>query len=221
MEPQVANSIDDIEARIQEEESIIKDYQCPVCMNLMVAPKNEPRIWTGCGHEFCSQCCRSLTACALCRHARDAVCPTVPAFRTRRKIETFKVKCKHQDYGCTEVCAISEISKHEEQCSLAPSTCKHCSKLVPKSDIGLHQAVCGEMITKCPGSAYGCQVELPVKELPVHLKKCRKELKHNVSSMASCRFFVTGHCKRGKSRCRFRHSYTATCVPSISVKRAG
>eukprot|EP01017_Pseudomicrothorax_dubius_P021610 TRINITY_DN23259_c0_g1_i1.p1 TRINITY_DN23259_c0_g1~~TRINITY_DN23259_c0_g1_i1.p1 ORF type:complete len:112 (+),score=15.70 TRINITY_DN23259_c0_g1_i1:141-476(+) len=90
----------------QEAEEIVKQFLCPVCLQIVnVAHKNPPIASNTCPHFFCNSCftqieiTRGSPVCPIC-------CAIVAKAEMRRRhpqlvniLETFSVRCRNAEKG--------------------------------------------------------------------------------------------------------------------------
>jgi E3 ubiquitin-protein ligase SIAH1 len=117
------------------DETLLKDLECPVCMEYMVPPI---KLCSN-GHNICSKCRESVTCCPTCRgeflKTRNVVLENI--------VRTQKYPCANRQGGCFELFSIEHIAKHHAGCGYGKIKCpynliKMCSWNGLKSDLKEH-----------------------------------------------------------------------------------
>jgi E3 ubiquitin-protein ligase SIAH1 len=117
------------------EDDLLKDLECPVCMEYMVPPiqlcKN--------GHNTCSKCRESVQRCPTCR-AEFLETRNVALENFARRL---KYPCDNRQSGCLDRFSIEHIAEHHTVCAYRKLKCpfqinEHCSSKCRKSDMRNH-----------------------------------------------------------------------------------
>lgn len=89
-------------------DEIHKQFECPVCLQVIEDP-----ILTPCDHHFCRNCFQS-DRCYVCRtHVKEIK----PLNRISRKIyESLRLKCSFE--GCNQEITLVNMKTHESSCPL-------------------------------------------------------------------------------------------------------
>ena len=132
--------------------------ECPVCLQII----RDPFQATCCGSGYCRVCIEQIEAknnpCPSCKQTEFNIFEDK---RLKRSLYTLHVYCSHQSQGCEWT---GELGHFDNHLNLKPSTekqlegcqytklqCLHCSELVQRSDIPVHQTV------ECPKRPFRCE----------------------------------------------------------------
>jgi len=116
-------------------ENLLKDLECPVCMQYMVPPI---KMCTN-GHNICSKCRETVKCCPTCRakflETRNVALENI-AIRQ-------KYPCANRQSGCLELFTIEHIAKHHAVCVYGKIKCpfhlvETCSWTGLKSNLKEH-----------------------------------------------------------------------------------
>ena len=117
------------------DEALLKDLECPVCMEYMVPPiklcKN--------GHNICSKCRGSAKRCPICRFKFSEIRNVALENIARRQ----NYPCLNRQSGCLELFSVEHIAKHHAACVYGKIKCPfklnmNCSWNGYKSDLNEH-----------------------------------------------------------------------------------
>jgi len=97
------------------DEDLLKDLECPVCMEYMVPPIT---LCTN-GHSICSKCRESVQRCPTCRAEFSVIRNVVLENIVRRR----KYPCANRQSGCLELFSIEHIAKHHGVCEYGKIKC--------------------------------------------------------------------------------------------------
>jgi len=87
------------------DEALLKDLECPVCIEYMVPP-----IWLCTnGHNICSKCRQSVQCCPTCR----AEFSEIRNFALENIARRQKYPCVNRQSGCLELFSIEDIAEHQ------------------------------------------------------------------------------------------------------------
>jgi len=117
------------------DEDLLKDLECPVCMEYMVPP-----IWLCTnGHNICSKCRQSVQCCPTCR----AEFSEIRNFALENIAKRQKYPCVNRQRGCLELFSIEDIAKRHAGCVYGKIKCplhlaKMCSWNGLKNDLKEH-----------------------------------------------------------------------------------
>jgi len=90
------------------DEALLRDLECPVCMEYMVPPIQLCRN----GHNICSRCRERVQLCPACRDDfLDIRCLALENIVRRQKYT-----CFNRQRGCLELFSIEHIAKHHAVC---------------------------------------------------------------------------------------------------------
>ena len=105
--------MDDLSRALDED--LLKDLECPVCMQYMVPPI---KLCTN-GHNICSKCRERVQRCPTCMgeflETRNLVLENIA-----RKL---KYPCANRQSGCLELFSIEHITKHQAACVYGKIKC--------------------------------------------------------------------------------------------------
>jgi E3 ubiquitin-protein ligase SIAH1 len=97
------------------DEALLRDLECPVCMEYMVPPI---KLCTN-GHSICSKCREEVDCCPTCRtkftDIRNVALETI----ARRQ----KYPCANRGSGCPDLLSIELIVEHQAVCTHGPIKC--------------------------------------------------------------------------------------------------
>jgi len=158
------------------EKDIIKDLQCPICLDVI-----RDCVETPCGHLFCEACIKDFLSQ---RSKEDQLCPMdqipidrdhlTPVISNRRKILSAKVMCQNQYQRQKQ----KELENDgEENPEGAPVEVKketdelNCPWVGTLNKLQEHLLVCNLRMVTCPYAQHGCQVEIELnpRTLEKHL----------------------------------------------------
>ena len=117
------------------DEALLKDLECPVCMEYMVPPIKMCKN----GHNICSKCRGKVTFCPTCRaeflETRNVIMENI----VRRQ----KYPCANRQSGCLDLFSIEHIAEHNAGCLYGKIKCpslpfKGCSWNGLKKDLKEH-----------------------------------------------------------------------------------
>ena len=125
--------MDDLSSALDE--ALLKDLECPVCMEYMVPPIE---MCTN-GHNICSKCKNGVKCCPTCR-ARFSVTRNLVLENIARRQ---KYPCVNRQSGCLELFSIEHIAEHHAGCVYGKIKCPRpftnaCSWIGLKSDVKEH-----------------------------------------------------------------------------------
>ena len=134
---------------------------CPVCLQTI----REPYQADCCGYAFCRVCIERVKAakkpCPCCKAKKF---DKFEDKRLKRTLYEFKVYCTNKEKGCKWIGELSQLDKHlnsnpsqEKQlegCQFTQVKCLHCSELIQRSGIQLHQ---NKQCSKRPFSCQYCK----------------------------------------------------------------
>jgi len=96
-------------------ELLLKEMECPVCMQYMVPPI---KLCTN-GHNICSKCRGRVTCCPTCRGefsgARNVALENIARSQ--------KYPCANRESGCLELLSIEHIAEHQAVCVYVKMKC--------------------------------------------------------------------------------------------------
>ena len=97
------------------DEALLKDLECPVCMEYMVPPI---KLCAN-GHNICSKCRGRVTCCPTCRSKFSEIrCLALENIARRQKYP-----CANRQIGCRELLSIEHIAKHQAVCEYGKIKC--------------------------------------------------------------------------------------------------
>lgn len=101
----------------QEEldEKLLNFFECPVCNHFMKPPIFQCLA----GHSLCNRCRPKLGQCPTCR----AGFGNTRNYALESLSNGVRFPCTYRDQGCHTILPVSEINKHESECSLRPYGC--------------------------------------------------------------------------------------------------
>ena len=125
--------MDDLSSALDE--ALLKDLECPVCMEYMVPPIE---MCTN-GHNICSKCKSGVICCPTCRASFSVTRNLVLENIARRQ----KYPCVNRQSGCLELFSIEHIAEHHADCVYGKIKCPKpftnaCSWFGLKSDVKEH-----------------------------------------------------------------------------------
>ena len=116
-------------------EDLLKDLECPVCMQYMVPPI---KMCTN-GHNICNKCRETVQCCPTCRakflDIRNVALENI-AIRQ-------KYPCANRESGCLDLLSVENIAKHQAACLYGKIKCPfHLVEFCPwkglKNDLKEH-----------------------------------------------------------------------------------
>jgi E3 ubiquitin-protein ligase SIAH1 len=124
----------DVKSRAVDE-ALLKELECPVCMQYMVPPI---KLCTN-GHNICSKCRERVQHCPTCR-ARFSEIRCLALENIARRQE---YPCANRRSGCLELFSIEHIAEHHTLCVYGKIKCPfhinwNCSWKGFKSDLKEH-----------------------------------------------------------------------------------
>jgi len=97
------------------DEALLKDLECPVCMEYMVPPI---KLCTN-GHNICNRCRQTVQFCPTCRTKFSEVrCLALENIARRQKYP-----CLNKEGGCLELLSIENIAEHQALCVYGKIKC--------------------------------------------------------------------------------------------------
>jgi len=117
------------------DEALLKDLECPVCMEYMVPPI---KMCTN-GHNICSKCGEIVHVCPTCRAEFSVTRNVVLENIARRQ----KYPCVNRRSGCLELFSMEHIAEHHAGCAYENFKCPYqlintCSWKGLKKDLMRH-----------------------------------------------------------------------------------
>ena len=222
----------------------IVQSECPICLQIV----REPHQADCCGYAFCRVCIEQVKAtnkpCPCCKAEKF---DKFGDMRLKRTLYEFKVYCTNKGQGCQWVGELSQLDKHlnsnpskEQQiqgCSFTLLKCLHCSGLVQRSSIQVHQSL---LCLKRPFSCRFCKdydstyEDVATNHWPVCgnyplqcQRKCgeffkRQDLTHHISNgcpltVVNCEFSHVG-CKVKLPRKDMTAHLTENVVKHVSLQ---
>eukprot|EP01117_Protostelium_nocturnum_P011648 TRINITY_DN4238_c0_g1_i2.p1 TRINITY_DN4238_c0_g1~~TRINITY_DN4238_c0_g1_i2.p1 ORF type:complete len:540 (-),score=177.25 TRINITY_DN4238_c0_g1_i2:250-1869(-) len=166
--------VDEVEAR---------EYQCGICMQIMVNPRQCKN-----GHLFCGVCIhKSIEKRPECPQCRDYLnlAELSRSLLAEKAIRNLKVHCKfnlmkggkrggedvwiEDPEGCPEIRTQEEIQKHESSCGYAPEACIYGANCqVRKMQMEDHKSTCPFRPVICKF----CSRRVTFNQLENHVAKC-------------------------------------------------
>ena len=116
------------------DEALLKELECPVCMQYMVPPIKLCKI----GHSICNRCRERVQRCPKCRaELTETRCLTLEDIARRQDYT-----CANRQSGCLELFSIEHIAEHHHICLYRKIECPFklnwCSWNGFKSDLKEH-----------------------------------------------------------------------------------
>ncbi|XP_063951195.1 RING finger protein 151-like [Lytechinus pictus] len=162
----------------------IKDgLMCSICKDVLEEPLQAP-----CEHAFCATCIHGwLVHERTCPEDRQNLeeCDLRPLFRyMRNDLNKLRLRCVNADNGCSEVCSLEVLSRHEAECSFGTAECPNrargCEEILERRLLDSHLANCSYRSSKCPN---GCGLTILSSELESH--NCVSELRTELELLRS------------------------------------
>ena len=97
------------------DEALLKELECPVCMENMVPPI---KLCTN-GHNICSKCRESVQCCPTCRAEFSHIRSVALEHIARNQ----KYPCANRQKGCLDLFSIEHIAKHHADCVYGKVKC--------------------------------------------------------------------------------------------------
>lgn len=157
-----------------EVQSIVKEYECPLCKGIIYHP-----IVDSCGHIYCEKCFNLFLS------TNNKYCPidnTELSFETPREIQVVKGILEKQLIFCTNKkldCKWKGLTAHYDQhinkdCPKQIINCinKGCSNEVKREELIKHLKVCDYRIEKCQH----CCAQFSFVQLESHYEVCPKAI---------------------------------------------
>jgi len=116
-------------------ETLLKELECPVCMEYMVPPI---KLCTK-GHNICSKCRECVQLCPTC----GAEFSDIRCLALENIARSHKHPCANWQSGCRELFSIEHIAEHQDVCVYGKIQCpfklnKNCSWNGYRSDLIEH-----------------------------------------------------------------------------------
>ena len=140
----VSTSNMEIGREIQFVDASLKDFSCPICLEVL----NDPFLTECCGHHFCNKCISSVlkqrrNECPLCK--AHPVCGIVDK-RFKRELNEVKVYCLLRSQGCEWTGRFGNLNNHlslsqqNGQCKHVVVICpnKKCDTTLPRHEMKTH-----------------------------------------------------------------------------------
>ena len=105
--------MDDLSLSVDED--LLRDLECPVCMEYMVPPI---KLCSN-GHNICSRCRRRVEWCPTCRAEFSETRCLAPENIVRRK----KYPCANRQRRCLDLLFIEQIAEHHAVCVYGKIKC--------------------------------------------------------------------------------------------------
>ena len=120
---------------LELDEVLLRDLECPVCMQYMVPPIQLCMS----GHNICSRCRERVQCCPTCRAKFSEIRNVLLENIVRRQ----KYPCDNREKGCLELLSIEHIAEHQAGCEYGTIKCPfhvnwNCSWKGFKSDLKEH-----------------------------------------------------------------------------------
>ncbi|XP_066288860.1 RING finger protein 151-like [Branchiostoma lanceolatum] len=131
---------------------------CCVCRDVLEDPLQAP-----CEHAYCSTCIHGwLVHDRICPEDRQPLNITQlrPLFRyMKNDLDRLQIRCINAQHGCTVVCELENISKHERECGFVTVCCPNmgCSTIVERRNLDVHLNICDFRCKECPR---GCGMQI-------------------------------------------------------------
>ena len=156
-----------------KDESILKDLECPICLNLIW----DPYECTDCGKIFCKACLKKAKKkqnyCPICRKNpfQERYAKSVKTFFNKIKLNCIYKGCnEHPEYseyinhlkkckfclykcnnpGCDYQDILEKMEIHSTECQFLLVKCQYCSKEINLCKVELHEKTECTQIMICP-----------------------------------------------------------------------
>ena len=137
------NKRDKLEDEIEFLERPSKEFECPVCLQVMT----KPVLTSCCGHHFCQACIdRAIARNHICPLCNEQGFTTLLDKDRERKIKDLKVSCKLKFWGCEWTGELGRLERH----------------------LDMKWGDCEFVEVECEFSSLGCTVKPPRKDLSHH-----------------------------------------------------
>ncbi|XP_075445131.1 E3 ubiquitin-protein ligase NRDP1-like isoform X2 [Ascaphus truei] len=154
---------------------------CCICRDVLEEPLQAP-----CEHAFCASCIHGwLVHHHNCPEDRQALSVTGlrPLHRyMRNDLSRLQIQCKNRGDGCTIVCSLELIDRHERECDYGRMPCINagCPAQLERRNLEAHLAVCEHRSRECPN---GCGYTILSAEDLQH--NCTAELRTELELLRS------------------------------------
>uniref|UniRef100_A0A8C5PW70 Uncharacterized protein n=1 Tax=Leptobrachium leishanense TaxID=445787 RepID=A0A8C5PW70_9ANUR len=124
---------------------------CCICRDVLEDPLQAP-----CEHAFCASCIHGwLVHHNNCPEDRQqlAVGDLRPLHRyMRNDLGRLQIQCRNAGCGCTTVCSLESIDRHERDCDYKLMSCMNpgCPAQFDRRNLDSHLAVCEHRSRECP-----------------------------------------------------------------------
>ncbi|KAI1294943.1 E3 ubiquitin-protein ligase NRDP1 [Halotydeus destructor] len=94
-----------------------EEFTCVICCGIIREP-----VVTQCGHTFCRNCVtrwiKTERNCPVCRKPCSKLCK--PPVIIKNLLGRMKIRCEHEDKGCTEIMTLDSLRHHLKICDFRP-----------------------------------------------------------------------------------------------------
>jgi len=98
---------------VELNEDLEEELTCIICCGILREP-----VVTHCGHTFCRDCVnrwiKTERSCPVCRKPCHKL--SKPPVLVTNLLGKLKIKCEHEDRGCSEVMTLDRLHQHIAKC---------------------------------------------------------------------------------------------------------
>ena len=159
-----------------------EDLICSICRDVLEDPLQSP----SCEHAYCSICIQGwLVHRGTCPEDRLPlhIETLKPLFRyMKNDLDSLLIKCKYQQIGCTAVCRLEDLPRHENECEHTAVICPNvgCQQVIEQQLFEQHLEECRFQARECPN---GCG--LTILESSDNEHSCISELRLELECLES------------------------------------
>jgi hypothetical protein len=160
----------DLAVQFPGSDEIMKEYVCPICLQLMAHP-----VLLECKKHYLGQTCaetfflkNNKHQCPECKI--DILPVYTSGYKLKKIIDCFIRKCEHNE--CKITFKHGDLDKHLLSCEFHKNPCKFCKTFVLQSTMDKHVAECEHRILICDD----CKLTYVFKDKNIHDGLCLDKL---------------------------------------------
>ncbi|CAB4034449.1 E3 ubiquitin- ligase PDZRN3-like [Paramuricea clavata] len=115
--------------------------QCSICLKVLKDPGQCPNE-----HYFCGSCIRknlreNSETCSMCQHHLMEESLTKPPRILTDFMQSFMIRCDHENRGCPEVVKLKFLERHVNSCGYSPTRCTNagCAEAMNRHEKERHE----------------------------------------------------------------------------------
>lgn len=121
-----------LQKNTEVDNELLKFLECIVCDYLM----KPPIYLCSVGHNICNTCIKKLQKCPLC----EATYTGTRNFTLEALCENTKFPCSNRKHGCRVSLLITDIEKHESECTSKPFSCPFFNVCFWEASVSSHES---------------------------------------------------------------------------------